>query len=126
MVKKYGEYLYFIFRVLVGLLFFQHGAQKLLGRFGGNKVALFSLMGLAGLIELVGGLFIALGLFTRITAFIAAFEMLVAYFKAHLPQGLIPIMNMGEPALLFFASSLVLITYGPGKWSLGIILFKKG
>jgi len=128
MHNKFQEYLYFVFRVVVGLLFLQHGGQKLFGWFGGlggNPAELISLMGLAGVIEFFGGLAIVLGLFTRLTAAIAAIEMIVAYFIAHIPQGQIPLLNQGEPALLFFASFLVLLAYGPGKWSLGKIFFKK-
>ena len=128
MHNKFQEYLYFVFRVVVGLLFLQHGGQKLFGWFGGlggNPAELISLMGLAGVIEFFGGLAIVLGLFTRLTAAIAAVEMIVAYFVAHTPQGQIPLLNKGEPALLFFASFLVLLAYGPGKWSLGKLIFKK-
>ena len=128
MHNKFQEYLYFVFRVVVGLLFLQHGGQKLFGWFGGlggNPAELISLMGLAGVIEFFGGLAIVLGLFTRLTAAIAAIEMIVAYFIAHIPQGQIPLLNQGEPALLFFASFLVLLAYGPGKWSLGKLIFKK-
>ena len=128
MHNKFQEYLYFVFRVVVGLLFLQHGGQKLFGWFGGlggNPAELISLMGLAGVIEFFGGLAIVLGLFTRLTAAIAAIEMVIAYFVVHLPQGQIPLLNQGEPALLFFASFLVLLAYGPGKWSLGKLIFKK-
>lgn len=128
MLNKFQEYFYFVFRVVVGVLFLQHGGQKLFGWFGGlggNPVELVSLMGLAGVIEFFGGLAIILGLFTRLTTAIAAIEMIIAYFTVHLPQGPIPLLNQGEPALLFLASFLVLIAYGAGKWSLGKILFKK-
>lgn len=128
MLNKYQDYLYFVFRVLVGLFFLQHGGQKLFGWFGGlggNPVELISLMGLAGIIEFFGGLAILLGIFTRLAALIAAVEMLAALFMAHFPQGYILIKNQGEPAALFFASFLVLLAYGAGKWSLGKALFKK-
>ena len=122
------DYFYFVFRVLVGLLFLQHGLQKLFGMFGGlggRSAELFSLMGLAGIIELLGGLAITFGLFTRLVAFIAVIELLVAYFRAHMPNGLIPIMNGGELALLFIASFLVLIAFGARKWSLEKVILKK-
>jgi putative oxidoreductase len=126
MPNKKSECLYFIFRVLVGLMFLQHGAQKLFGWFGSQgSVELASLMGLAGVIEFFGGLVIVLGIFTRAAALIAAVEMLVAYIRAHLPNGLIPIQNRGELVILFFAAFLVLFAYGAGKWSLGKFLFKK-
>ncbi|MEK6861842.1 MAG: DoxX family protein [Nanoarchaeota archaeon] len=122
---NYKDITYFIFRVFVGLLFFQHGAQKLFGWFGGNTVELLSLFGIAGIIETIIGPLIALGLFTRFLAFIGAFEMAIAYFNIHLPQGFFPIINQGELALLYFASFLILINNDSGKWSLDSILFKK-
>jgi len=120
-MKKYSDYLYFIFRVLVGLFFLMHGGQKLFGWFGGlggNPAELVSLMGLAGIIEFFGGLAILLGIFTRVVALIAAVEMLAALFMAHFPRGYVLIINGGEPAALFFTSFLVMIAYGSGKWAL--------
>lgn len=128
MPNKFQDYLYFVFRVLIGLLFMQHGSQKLfgwLGGLGGNSAELLSLMGLAGIIEFFGGLAIVLGLFTRLIALIAAVEMLVAYYLAHFSRNVFPILNNGEPAALFFSAFLVLLAYGAGKWSLGKVLFKK-
>ncbi len=128
MQNKYQDYFYFVFRVLVGLFFLQHGGQKLFGWFGGlggNPAELVSLMGLAGVIEFFGGLVILLGIFTRLAALISAIEMIVALFMAHFPQGYVLIKNGGEPAALFFTSFLVLLAYGAGKWSLGKALFKK-
>jgi putative oxidoreductase len=126
MKSKCPEKLYFVFRVLVGLMFMQHGSQKLFGWLGSQgSVELFSLMGLAGVIEFFGGLLIVLGLFTRAAAGIAAIEMVVAYFRAHASNGLIPIQNRGELVVLFFAAFLVLAAYGSGKWGLGKALFKK-
>ena len=122
------DYFYFVFRVLVGLLFLEHGLQKLFGMFGGlggNSAELFSLMGLAGTIETLGGLGIALGLFTRLMAFIPAIEMLVAYFMAHAPNGPIPLLNFGELPLLYFATFLVLMAFGARRWSLEKVIFKR-
>jgi|TARA_Y100000310_G_scaffold38954_1_gene36588 putative oxidoreductase len=111
----------------------QHSIQKLFGMLGGNSVELFSLFWFAGIIEFFGGLSIALGLFTKIVASIAALEMLVAYFYAHVgildiftkKLQYIPILNGGELALLYFAAFLVLAIYGAKKWSLDIILSKR-
>ena len=124
-VKNYENHLYFVFRVLIGLLFMQHGAQKLFGMFGFQAVPLTSLFGLAGIIEFFGGLAIAVGFFTRLAALISALEMGVAYFMVHASQGLIPILNQGELALLYFASFLVIIVYGARKLSLEKALLKK-
>ena len=122
------DYFYFVFRVLVGLLFLEHGLQKLFGMFGGlggNSAELFSLMGLAGTIETLGGLGIALGLFVRFWAFFAAIEMLVAYFMVHVPNGPIPLLNFGELPLLYFATFLVLMAFGARRWSLEKVIFKR-
>ena len=127
MCEKYvnKDYAYFIFRVLVGLLFLQHGLQKLLGMFGGKSAELFSIMGLAGIIEFLAGISIALGLFARFGAFFAALQMAVAYFMAHAPKGLIPMLNMGELALLYFAAFLAIMAFGARRWSLEKAIFKK-
>ena len=122
------DYLYFVFRVLVGLLFLQHGLQKLFGMFGGlggQTAELFSLMGLAGIIELLGGIAIALGFFARLAAFIASIELIIAYFMIHVPQGLIPFVNQGELALLYVAAFLVIMAFGARKWSLEKAVLKK-
>ncbi|MEK6940885.1 MAG: DoxX family protein [Nanoarchaeota archaeon] len=121
--KKHGDKLYAVARFIVGALFFQHGAQKIFGLLGGSKVGLASFIGVAGIIELVAGIAIAAGIFTRLAAGIAASEMLVAFFKAHFKfsgglAGWVPIMNGGELALLFLAAFLVILAYGAGKCSL--------
>ncbi len=113
-------------RIVVGLLFWQHGAQKLFGLLGGTEVeALMTLRGLAGIIEFFGGIAIALGLFTRPVAFVTAGEMAVAYFLAHvggraetLAEHLFPIMNGGERAVLFCFVFLYLVARGGGTFSL--------
>lgn len=114
---KYGNWMYFVFRIFVGLLFFQHGAQKLFGWFGGQAVEPFSLMGLAGVVEAAGGVLIAIGLLTRWAAAVSAIQMLAAYYMMHFPKAWTPIANKGELALLYFAAFLVLIKEGAGRWS---------
>lgn len=115
---KYAPYLYALLRIVAGLLFAMHGSQKLLGFPGGkDPVALFSLMGLAGVIELVGGLMIAFGLLASPAAFIASGMMAVAYFMAHAPQGALPILNGGEPAVLYCFLFLYIAARGSGVWS---------
>lgn len=107
-----------------GLLFMQHGVQKLfgwLGGFGGEPGAtaeLFSLMGLAGVLEVFGGLLIVIGLLSRPVAAILVVEMIVAYFMAHAPQGGFPIQNGGEVPLLFALVFLFIAASGPGPASL--------
>ena len=112
-----------ILRIGAGLLFMAHGAQKLLGAFGGvdgqgATVELLSQFGLAGVLELFGGLLLVLGLLTRPVAALLFLEMLVAYAQAHLPQGALPLQNGGEPAVLFALVFLFLAGNGPGPWSL--------
>jgi putative oxidoreductase len=125
--KKGGDYFYFVFRVFTGLLFFQHGLQKLFGLLGGHAgaVPLVSLLGLAGIIEFAGGLAIAFGIFTRLAAVIAAVEMIVAYILVHAPNGTVPVVNEGELALLYFAAFLALMIYGGRKLSLEKAFWKK-
>jgi putative oxidoreductase len=114
---RYSPYLYALLRVVAGFLFSLHGVQKLFGALGGKPVELMSQMGLAGVIELVGGVLIAVGLFTSPVAFIASGEMAVAYFQAHLPRSIWPIVNGGELAALYCFLFLYFAAMGSGKWS---------
>ena len=114
---RYSSYIYALLRIVAGLLFSLHGVQKLFGALGGQSVELMSQMGLAGLIELIGGAMIAVGLFTSPVAFIASGEMAVAYFQAHAPRGFWPIMNGGELAVLYCFLFLYFAAVGSGKWS---------
>ena len=121
-MSKYAPYLYVLLRVVAGLLFACRGAQKLFGVFGGiggqpgTSMPLFSLMGLAGGIELVGGLLIALGVLTSFVAFIASGEMAFAYFMQHFPRGFWPIQNGGELAVLYCFLFLYIAANGVGLW----------
>ena len=109
-----------IFRIMTALLFLEHGTAKL---FHFPHVAMFdsvtvtSYFGIAAIIELVGGLLLAFGLFSEITAFILSGEMAVAYFTVHAPQGFFPIINQGEGAILYCFAFLYLAAAGPGPWS---------
>lgn len=120
---EYSSYIYAVMRIVVGLLFACHGAQKLFGVLGGvdqrgTSAPLLSLFGLAGLIELVGGLLIVVGLMTGYAAFIASGEMAGAYFIAHFPRGFWPIQNGGELAVLYCFVFLYIATRGGGVWSI--------
>jgi len=121
-VSKYAPYLYVLLRVVAGLLFACHGAQKLFGVFGGiggqpgTSMPLFSLMGFAGCIELIGGLLIALDVLTSFAAFIASGEMAFAYFTQHFPRGFWPIQNGGELAVLNCFLFLYIAANGAGMW----------
>jgi len=112
-----------VLRIGAGLLFMQHGAQKLFGLFGGMggsgvSAELFSLMGLAGVLEFFGGLLLVVGLLTRPVAVVLTLLMIAAYVIAHVPQGGIPVLNGGELALLYALIFAYLAAAGPGKWSL--------
>jgi putative oxidoreductase len=89
------------------------------------KVELFSLYGAAGTIELIGGVLLVLGLFTRPVAFIASGEMAIAYFYSHAPRGFFPILNVGDLAILFCFVFLYLACAGGGPYSLDAIVRKK-
>ena len=116
-LARFTDIIYTAFRIMFGLLFASHGAQKVLGMFGG-PVQTDLLPVVAGWIELVGGLMIALGLFTGIAAFICSGQMAVAYFMAHAPGGSWPTVNQGEPAVLYCFAFLYIASRGAGRWSL--------
>jgi putative oxidoreductase len=109
--------IYAALRIVAGLMFAVHGAQKLFGAFGGRQMPLMTQAGLAGVIELAGGLMIALGIFASLAAFIASGEMAVAYFQAHVPRGWLPIQNGGELAALYCFLFLYIAARGNGVWS---------
>jgi putative oxidoreductase len=111
-----------IMRIVVGFTYVAHGLQKALGLLGGKQVPLMSLMGVAGYLELIGGALILVGLFTRPVAFVLSGEMAVAYFMQHAPNGLLPIVNQGELAVLYCFIFLYLIFSGAGPVSLDYIL----
>jgi putative oxidoreductase len=119
--KENGVYFYSISRIIVGILFLLHGVMKI-GMISDGKITLMSLMGLAMVIEVVGGILLIVGLFTRYTAIIASVEMVVAYFMAHISKSYNPLQNGGEPALLFFAAFLVLMAYGSGRWAVDNVI----
>ncbi len=107
-------------RIAIALLIMQHGGQKLLGYPpGAHRVEMMSLMGLAGILELVGGALVLLGFLTRPAAFILSGEMAVAYFKAHASNGLgfWPVQNHGELAVVYCFVFLYLAAAGAGPLS---------
>ena len=114
---KYSGFLYALMRFVVGVLFACHGAQKLFGVLGGTKQT-ETLMMLAGVIEFVGGILIAVGLLTGYAAFIASGQMAVAYFRSHAPGGLWPIVNRGELAVLYCFVFLYIASRGSGILSI--------
>ena len=117
----WGPRLLSVLRIVAAFLYMAHGTQKLFG-WPANEpqatVALFSLFGLAGVIETFGGLLLLLGLFTRPVAFLASGEMAFAYFIAHAPHGFWPLLNRGEVPVLLCFIYLYLAAAGGGPWSL--------
>ena len=120
---RYSPYIYAVLRIVSGLLFAMHGTQKLFG-WPGNRPTqpLNSMMGAAGVIELAGGLMIALGLLAGYAAFIASGEMAVAYFMAHAPKGTWPILNEGELAVLYCFLFLYIASRGSGPLSIDSVI----
>jgi putative oxidoreductase len=117
-LSAYSPQVLAVLRIVTALLFLAHGTQKL---FNFPALPEFAfpegLMLLAGLIELVGGVLIAIGLFTRPAAFIASGMMAVAYWIGHAPMGPFPTNNFGDAAVLFCFVFLYLVFAGPGAWS---------
>lgn len=115
-----------ILRIITALLFLEHGSAKLLGFPPGSATpALFGLIWFAGAIELVGGALLALGLFTRIAAFIMSGEMAIGYFWSHAPQNFFPLLNRGDAAVLYCFVFLYLFVAGGGAWSLDRLLARR-
>ncbi|WP_342361464.1 DoxX family protein [Terrarubrum flagellatum] len=109
-----------IVRIMAGLLFLQHGLMKLVGFpiAPQNYPQMFSLIWFAGAIEIVGGILLVIGLFSRFAAFIMSGEMAFAYFMSHAPRAFFPIQNNGEAAILFCFVFLYIVFSGPGPWSI--------
>jgi len=109
-----------VLRIMTGLQFLEHGTQKLFAfppRTGAGP-ELISLLGVQGVIEVVGGVLIVLGLFTRPVAFVLAGDMAAAYFISHAPVSFFPILNRGDAAILFCFVFLYLAAAGGGVWSM--------
>ena len=122
-LSRYRPQALALLRIVVGYTFLLHGTANLFGTphvamFDGLQ--LFTLMGLAGVLELVGGALLILGLFTRPVAFVLSGQMAVAYFMAHAKAGttLLPLLNGGEPAVLYCFVFLYLFFAGAGAWAL--------
>lgn len=109
-----------ILRIMVGLLFMEHGLSKYFGFPAPFPVAVqvVSQLGLAGAIEIVAGALVAIGLFTRIAAFIASGEMAFAYFMVHFPKSFFPLVNGGDPAVLYCFIFLFFALEGGGPWGI--------
>lgn len=121
-LSRYQPQLHAILRIVTGLLFLEHGTQKFLsfppGQYAGMGLALDNPAAYAGIVELICGLLVTIGLFTRPAAFLASGTMAAAYWMAHAPQNPFPVNNMGDAAILFCFVFLFLAAAGAGPWSL--------
>jgi putative oxidoreductase len=125
-LNRFRPYVLSILRIMVGLLFMQHGLAKLLGfPAGAGFPAFLSLTWFEGWIEMIGGGLIAIGLFTRFAAFITSGEMAIAYFTVHGPKGFFPYVNGGNLAVLYCFVFFYLVFAGSGPISLDALLWKK-
>lgn len=119
-LSRFAPQLLSVLRIITALLFFAHGSAKFLG-FPAvemlSGVTIRSPGGIAGVLEIVGGILLFIGLFSRLTAFILSGLMAVAYFMVHAPQNFHPILNGGELAIMFSFVFLYIAAAGPGPWS---------
>ncbi len=126
--SKWSSRMLSVFRIVAAFFYLLHGTNKLL-QFPANPpvfppmtIPLMSLPGIAGLLELTGGILLVLGLFTRPVAFLLSGEMAVAYFMVHFKMAFWPITNMGEPAVLYCFIWLYFAFAGAGTWSLDNVI----
>lgn len=121
-LETFTPYAYTLLRIVAGLMFAFHGMQKIFGILSDFQPEFGTQIWFGGLIELVTGLAMSFGLFTRWAAFLASGTMAVAYFQFHwkfqFDSNFFPAINKGEPAALYSFVFLFIACYGPGKWSL--------
>ncbi|MDE1934640.1 DoxX family protein [Bradyrhizobium sp.] len=117
-ISKYAPEMLSIARVVIGLLFLEHGTSKLLNfPHGPVQPAMGSLIWFQGIIEIVGGVLFAIGFLTRPVAFILAGDMAVAYFMVHAKKSFFPMLNGGDAAILYCFVFLIYFVAGPGRWA---------
>ena len=116
-LDKARPYVLSIIRIIVALLFMEHGLQKYFAFPSAGPADMTTLLYVQGVIEIVGGILILIGLFTRPVAFILCGDMAVAYFMAHFPRSFYPIANGGDAAVLFCFAFLYICFAGAGAWS---------
>ena len=130
MKKEWTPQLLSVLRIVVAFLYFQVGSAKWFAfpaaiMPGGGTAPVGSLVWFAGIIEVVGGTFLLLGLFTRPVAFILSGEMAFAYFIGHFPNGFWPVLNQGAPAVFYCFTFLYFSAAGAGPWSLDALLARR-
>ena len=130
MKKEWAPQLLSVLRIVVAFLYFQVGSAKWFAfpaaiMPGGGTAPVGSLVWFPGVIEVVGGTFLLLGLFTRPVAFILSGEMAFAYFIGHFPNGFWPVLNQGAPAVFYCFTFLYFSAAGAGPWSLDALLARR-
>jgi putative oxidoreductase len=131
-LNRYADPVFCITRLIVGLMLACHGMQLVLGMFGGMPGSDNPVSQVGGWIQLVGGILVAFGLFTRVAAFILSGEMAVAYFMFHVGHAtttmakFFPIVNKGELAVFYCWFFLFVFFYGPGRWSIDALIARRG
>ena len=129
-ITRRSPYALALLRIVAGLIFLEHGTQKFLGfpagEMAGGGLALNNPGAFAGIVELVAGLLITIGLFTRPAAFLASGTMAVAYWMAHAPQNPFPVNNGGDAAILYCFVFLYFVFAGPGAWSVDTMRSRTG
>ena len=129
-ITRRSPYALALLRIVAGLIFLEHGTQKFLGfpagEMAGGGLALNNPGAFAGIVELVAGLLITIGLFTRPAAFLASGTMAVAYWMAHAPQNPFPVNNGGDAAILYSFVFLYLVFAGAGTWSVDTMRSRTG
>src|SRR5215469_3195204 len=125
-IERLAPYVLSILRIMVGLLFLEHGLSRLFGFPSAMPTPpVMTLYWFAGSIEFIGGVLVTLGLFTRPAAFIMSGEMAFAYFHSHAPRGFFPILNGGDGAILYCFIFLYLAAAGAGPLSLDALLWRQ-
>jgi putative oxidoreductase len=123
-LEKGRPYILSVLRIVVALLFLEHGLQKYFG-FPSAGPAMTPLLYVQGAIEVVGGILLLVGAYTRVVAFILAGDMAVAYFMAHFPRSFFPAMNGGDAAVLFCFTFFYIFFAGGGPWSVDRVALKQ-
>jgi putative oxidoreductase len=123
-LEKGRPYILSILRIVVALLFLEHGLQKFFG-FPSAGPPMTPLLDVQGVIEIVGGILLLIGAYTRVVAFILAGDMAAAYFMAHFPRSFFPSANSGDAAVLFCFAFLYMVFAGGGPWSVDRVALKQ-
>lgn len=121
-LQQLSPYVLSIVRIVVAVLFFEHGLSKMIGFPGAQVAPALTLHWLSGALEFVGGALLAAGLLTRAAAFVVSGEMAFAYFLGHAPRGFFPQLNGGDAAILYCFIFFYFVFAGAGPWSLDAVL----